>query len=384
MKQKRWLCTLFAAAALLTASGCKADAAVLPLKEAASKAEAALDAPTKEDYEYFYHEPLSRACSILMEPNADIPIADGEMGIQEVAFIGNALDFVGYAIEDISGDGIAELLIGYMDDGTWNLYSSNIFAVYTLKDNAPVLALSGVYRDAYRYLGGGRFLNVGSGGAYLNSFGTFSLSRDGQKLTCEDFYFTVPRKDAAWETTVYSNKTGECNAAKSAKFNGTEDDFWILQENLLSQTGHIAWTRFADYAAEIGYIPKADSPVRARWFHEVLLTDSAYDTFVLDNREYAQEVVLFTTMPLADFKLMRVSLDLPTDENAPMVCTATPLYEKPLTPERPLVLKMAFPGDLPSYAVSCTDEDGTVRRLALWVSGMDGSLSLSEEDWDWR
>lgn len=53
-------------------------------------------------------------------------------------------------------------------------------------------------------------------------------------------------------------------------------------------------------------------------------------------------------------------------------------------PERPLVVRMTFPGDLPAYGVSYVDAQEDVHHLLLDISGKDGSLMLREEPdfWD--
>ena len=45
---------------------------------------------------------------------------------------------------------------------------------------------------------------------------------------------------------------------------------------------------------------------------------------------------------------------------------------------RPLMVELTFYGDMPSYGVSYTDENGETRYFAVSVSGYDGSLELLE------
>lgn len=49
-----------------------------------------------------------------------------------------------------------------------------------------------------------------------------------------------------------------------------------------------------------------------------------------------------------------------------------------ITPDSPLVVKMAFPGDFPSWGIRFTDEKGAVRQFAISVSGRDGTLQLED------
>ena len=49
-----------------------------------------------------------------------------------------------------------------------------------------------------------------------------------------------------------------------------------------------------------------------------------------------------------------------------------------LTPENPLLVKMTFFGDLPSYGFSFDDETGKTRYFSISLSGYDGSIIVNE------
>lgn len=53
------------------------------------------------------------------------------------------------------------------------------------------------------------------------------------------------------------------------------------------------------------------------------------------------------------------------------------IYERDsVGPDAPLVVKIAFPGDIPCYGLRFTDAGGTTRQYAIGMSGYDGSLIL--------
>ena len=55
------------------------------------------------------------------------------------------------------------------------------------------------------------------------------------------------------------------------------------------------------------------------------------------------------------------------------------IYERDsIGPDAPLVVKIAFPGDIPSYGLRFTDAGGTLRQYAIGMSGYDGSLIMEE------
>lgn len=90
------------------------------------------------------------------------------------------LEAVKYQLLDCNGDGKPELLIG-QDNRLTNLF--------TIRDGQLHQVFSGFYRNAWYYLGNGRFLNQGSGGASLSILGEYHLDGNGN-LVCESYYFT--------------------------------------------------------------------------------------------------------------------------------------------------------------------------------------------------
>ena len=93
-------------------------------------------------------------------------------GIRELS-PAQGLEQVKYQLLDCNGDGEPELLTG-QDNRITNLF--------TLREGRPHRVFSGWYRDAWYYLGNGRFLNQGAGGAGLSILGEYHLDGDGRKL----------------------------------------------------------------------------------------------------------------------------------------------------------------------------------------------------------
>ena len=136
--------------------------------------------------------------------------------MNEYVFTGMAdsLDDFGYAIRDISGDNVPELVIVAQSTG-------NVLALYTIIDNEPVLTFSGWIRSRNYYAGGSTFISDGSGGAMSNGTGLFSLSRDGRNKMYSEYYFTDVDSDSSQYST-YFNTTGIYGASKSQKLGGPE------------------------------------------------------------------------------------------------------------------------------------------------------------------
>lgn len=75
------------------------------------------------------------------------------------------LDRTGYVQMDLNGDGSPELLLGWLGNEFWNLNEGYVFAIYTLVDGQPVLAVEGWERSTYVLGEDGFLYHCGSSGA---------------------------------------------------------------------------------------------------------------------------------------------------------------------------------------------------------------------------
>ena len=56
---------------------------------------------------------------------------------------------IGYTLRDLNGDGVEELLMGFVGSEFWSMDEGYVFAIYTLVDGQPVLAVEGWERSLY-------------------------------------------------------------------------------------------------------------------------------------------------------------------------------------------------------------------------------------------
>ncbi len=106
------------------------------------------------------------------------------------------------------------------------------------------------------------------------------------------------------------------------------------------------------------------APLRIDWAEA---TPNA--TVVDEDGEY---VTIMADEPVTDVALLALELS-----GGDALFDATEILGREgIGPDDPLVVKIAFPGDIPSYGLRCTDADGQVRRYAIELSGYDGSLLL--------
>ena len=110
------------------------------------------------------------------------------------------LENLGYAIADIDGDGVPELLIGTIKADEF--YDKMIFSLYTLDENGVnKLVFDGTERNRYYYAGENRFANLGSS-AFNDSFETTVKLEEGEMIDMT--YTTAPEDYVQLELTPFS------------------------------------------------------------------------------------------------------------------------------------------------------------------------------------
>lgn len=111
---------------------------------------------------------------------------------------------------------------------------------------------------------------------------------------------------------------------------------------------------------------------------ETLLADSSgFDELIDDDSEYQVKAVLTTNIAVKEFRYVELGFAEGNGETAFYV--ADELYSQDeLSPERPLVIGMAFAGAIPDRGISFVDETGAIRYYSISMSGENGSLLLIE------
>ena len=185
----------------------------------------------KKTTDEIYHELLERFYVLVTDPDSNMDAAnDGEFGVLESAqSMGkDALNGMGYLIEDLSGDGVPELVVGSLRE-----YGGEINALYTLVDNEPKLVFEGWSRNSYIYVnayvgGSSCFYNRGTSGAAESGQGIFTLSRNGRELDWRWFYFTYAEDGDFDNVTVYANTTGSREPEESEPADMTPEEYYEL------------------------------------------------------------------------------------------------------------------------------------------------------------
>lgn len=184
-------------------------------------------APTPVSAETAYEGLIQRYRQIVVDPDGSSAETVGEQCVLTAAqdmreWDENPLETLGYAVEDLSGDGVPELVIGFLPD-----HSILQYAVYTLVDGRPQV----VFEDeegSLGYLGNGSFHYVVSLPTGMGQ-GTVSLSQDGTQILWEDFYFTLDDIFGCGTVTIYHNTTGSLDPAESELTDWTMEYFYAWE-----------------------------------------------------------------------------------------------------------------------------------------------------------
>jgi hypothetical protein len=180
-----------------------------------------------------YQTLLARYHKILADPHAAVANDEGEQSVLNAArdmqeWNENPSEALGYVIQDMSGDGIPELVIGFMPDS-----SILQLAVYTLKDGKPQLVFSDK-SGALSYSGNGQFHYVITLPAGMGQ-GIAGFSKDGTQFVWKEYYFSSQDALNGDNVTIYHNTNGSNNHAESEMTGWTKDDFYAWEpkhENL--------------------------------------------------------------------------------------------------------------------------------------------------------
>ena len=369
MKKKAMGCWI--AAALLALSACGAQEK--PQEDAVVSVDNALVAEAAQAYDAI----LDSVYDLIVNGYKEGSIYPFTLGIEEATFDADGaegLKRIGYLIQDISGDGIPELLLGCVagEDGQ-SEDGSVVLAVYTYADGQPVCTLEGWSRNSYRWLGDGEFFNQGSNGAMYSIFGTYQLSEDGTELACTSYYFTHEKDDTFEEIGLYYNTSGEWDTSVSEEFTQSEEEFWAIETDLIAQVQPLAWTSLAEYAPAQ---EQTASAVRADYAENILPDASGWDVVALEGDEGQVDIAFVGDGTVNDFRILSLFLDDVAEDGTPTFTTMEIYQTERLDSEHPLVVGMTFYGDIPNYGISYTDESGETKYYALQMSGEDESIQL--------
>lgn len=204
------------------------------------------------DYEALYEPVFSEILEIIdygYNMDREYTYASGNLtDAIDYGSVDKPLDEIGYRLEDMSGDGIPELLIGYDADYLHNGGESYISGVYTIKDGKPFTAYAGSARSSCQRMDDTHFFSSYSGGTSFTVMGMNHLSYDGTEIVWDDCYFTDEKNDGT--VGYYHNKTGVVDSSKADEM--SEEIFIEIIDDCEYNCIKIEWIPIGKCAARKG------------------------------------------------------------------------------------------------------------------------------------
>ncbi len=321
------------------------------------------------DYQTAYDPVLKNIANHLMLGTSPADAPDELMGVMEYNHtmgFAKAYDTLGYALKDISGDNVPELLIGDIPEGGRQI----LFAVYSLNGKTPKVLASGHYRNAYHLLRSGELFMTASASAASSIYATYKPDFHASKLDATEYRFSA--LDDSNQIKYYQNAYGKYDKATSQQI--APDDFEMMEEKLYKQITTVPLTSFTKYSAAqeqaAPYQPPTITHAQA-----VIGDVSDFTRFDATSSQYGVEVAIVSQQTLKNFRLLKLTYrdkgDGKVHFDTQTLFTARELMY-------PFVTRVDFPGSIPQYGISFVDKNGQTHYYTIDQSGEDGSLQLNE------
>ena len=283
-------------------------------------------------------------------------------------------ELIGYTMQDISGDGVPELILGYAEQKQGQgLYGSDIYAVYTLENGKPQLKFEAWFKDRLRLLKDNTLFMQGTSGAAESYTGRFALA--GTKKKCLDFFFTKPDEQNPGQIIVYHNQNGTSDPKQSEKSPVSLEELGDMGSDFSFEP--VEFLPLKNYPQQ-GFKGLAKKHIAIAWQKDSRLDLAQAERFSAPNADSAAKVVLISDEPLTSFKVLGLEL-ANIDESGKVSYNVKTLYAKDkLQAKAPFVLTLTAFEFTPYTGISFEDDLGRVRQFAIGQSGMDGSVMLSE------
>lgn len=339
------------------------------------------------DYEAVYAPVLQHTFDVIVSEDDIDDIEEEDMGIYEIKMydgIEAGLNNVGYAYRDLNDDDVPELIIG-SKFGT-------ILAIYGIENDKPVFLVAGRSRSTKNLMKDGKTIHTyGSSGAAYSIFGTMQVSKDGKSIEWQDCYFTYP--DDNNSVHYYHNTTGIWEPEEAEELNINNDDFFALDEAVYEDFEEsLGLTYFID-VFDSSYIPTGDSnggvgneiPRPTGTSLDVMLADECrnlltnYETLdITYGGEFSTEVAFRPVDgSISEIYFYEIEYTASNEDNQWFKEKKILTYYEFLNSDQQLIVKMTFPGDMPTIGFSYVNGSGEEQHFAISLSGFDGSVVIS-------
>jgi len=334
-----------------------------------------------ESYENWYRIVLDSNYELIMGGADAYEYRDGTSGIGEVIMNSDEIEAntIGYTFLDVNHDGVAELIIGSIDEEKeGKYYGQNIYSAYTYKD-IPYLLTEGWSRNRCFLLEDGTFYTEGSGGAMYRILENCVLDVNATQLSCKDYYFTKEKDESFEEIGFYHNTTGEWEASVSEEVE--EDVFWSKYDEYGSKTTTLEFVPFSmhQYVGEQRNIEiTEDEVVSVEWITKEQLENSQLWSYVVDSTEPQVIAAFYVSEEIKNLKVLSLTYEDVDDMGNAIFSTEELYHYGDFGPGNPFAITLTLYGTIPYYGISYETADGETHYYSISESGMDGSAILVE------
>ena len=377
MLKKSWK-NVLVGAILLTAltmllNGCGSDKQAAATQPKTTKVEEAAAAVAKVPaYEREYGKLVEGIYNFVNDGNMDKVPQQGMTGIYELrdhmGYV-DALNMLGYTLQDINNDKVPELIFAILDNEKQGkgYYGKDIYAIYTFVDGKIKFVDEGWARSNIKLLANNMFLTRGNSSNTDYVLVLEDLLPNGNKR-CVDMYFTRSKSNNEPGFDVYRNDVGRADVAVSQKTNMTADDFFDMGTEMAGDSVKLELLPLKEYKQR-GFKGLAMQYLECMGIHELQdakVDLSKYEQVSVPNPFKGADVIFRSTKNLEEFRLLELA-------------SGKSVYSKDLLmADEKLVLHLESLETIPKNGFSFKDDAGRERRFAILQSGKDGSIYLQE------
>ena len=379
MLKKSWKNVLVGAMLLaslaMLRNGCGSDKQAAATQPKTTKVEEVAAAVAKVPaYEREYGKLVEGIYNFVNDGNMDKVPQQGMTGIYELrdrmGYV-DALNILGYTLQDINNDKVPELIFAILDNEKQGkgYYGKDIYAIYTFVDGKIKFVDEGWARSNIKLLANNMLLTRGNSSNTDYVLVLEDLLPNGNKR-CVDMYFTRSKSNNEPGLDVYRNNVGRADVAVSQKTNMTADDFFDMGEEMAGDSVKLELLPLKEYKQR-SFKGLAMQYLECMGVHE--LQDpradlSKYEQVSVPNPFKGADVVFRSRVNLEDFRLLELA-------------SGKSVYSKDLLmADEKLVLHLESLETIPKNGISFKDDAGRERKFAILQSGKDGSIYLQEID----
>lgn len=363
---------LLASLAMLL-NGCGSDKQAAATQPKAIKtAESSAAVAKVPAYEHEYGKLVEGIYNFVNDGNMDKVPQQGMTGIYELrdhmGYV-DALNMLGYTLQDINNDKVPELIFAILDNEKQGkgYYGKDIYAVYTFVDGKIKFVDEGWARSNIKLLANNMLLTRGNSSNTDYVLALKDLLPNGNKR-CIDMYFTRSKSNNEPGLDVYRNNVGRDDVAVSQKTNMTADDFFDMGTEMAGDSVKLELLPLKEYKQR-GFKGLAMQYLECMGVHELQDAKfdlSKYEQVSVPNSFKGADVIFRSTKNLEEFRLLELA-------------SGKSVYSKDLLmADEKLVLHLESLETIPKNGISFKDDAGRERKFAILQSGKDGSIYLQE------